>query len=169
MSLHVRQLSSARKQSISNLTPIHEEGDTRDTEYLGHHNSTPNFWLPSSLTVEKATLHQSSPSKGRQALTRSSSIAHLVRATDLRRGDPDLSPIVHSSTSASSASLKQATMISSPLGSSECRICARRPTHKLIPCQHGVCYDHLLVGYDSESEVSSLCARCRQVISVQFT
>lgn len=49
------------------------------------------------------------------------------------------------------------------LGDLKCTACISRPTHKIVPCQHPVCYDHLLVGHDEESAVASLCARCHQV------
>lgn len=49
------------------------------------------------------------------------------------------------------------------LGDVHCARCKSSPSHRLIPCQHSVCYDHLLLGHDGESSVQSVCAKCHQV------
>ncbi|KAK8210383.1 hypothetical protein M8818_003553 [Zalaria obscura] len=48
------------------------------------------------------------------------------------------------------------------IGSTACRGCIYSPTHRLMPCFHHVCYDHMLEGYDEESSVNSLCGLCHQ-------
>lgn len=49
------------------------------------------------------------------------------------------------------------------LGDAHCGLCTTTPSHRLIPCQHTVCYDHLLLGHDAESLIQSICAKCHQV------
>lgn len=49
------------------------------------------------------------------------------------------------------------------LGDRDCNSCISRPTHNLVPCQHTVCYDHLLLGHDAESSVPTFCGRCNKV------
>lgn len=57
----------------------------------------------------------------------------------------------------------------SQVGSSSCQACTFRPSHRLAPCQHTVCYDHCLAGFDAESSNQSLCGMCRQASQSSFT
>lgn len=67
------------------------------------------------------------------------------------------------SSSAPPSTPKRSMMAVYPLGAVDCAVCESRPTHSLAPCQHTVCYEHFLGGYDSESSFISLCGRCHEV------
>lgn len=46
------------------------------------------------------------------------------------------------------------------IGAPQCHACVSNPSHRLLPCQHTVCYDHFL----AHPEGASLrCARCLKV------
>lgn len=48
-------------------------------------------------------------------------------------------------------------------GSFDCTVCLSRPTHRLVPCQHTLCFDHLLLAHDVDAHSPSSCVRCDQV------
>jgi len=54
------------------------------------------------------------------------------------------------------------------LGDKECMSCERSPTHKLVPCAHTLCFNHLLLGRDLDASKLSTCIRCKQVTSMHF-
>jgi len=76
------------------------------------------------------------------------------------RPSPDLS-VQSSFTLDNSGSSSQATLY--VLGDKECKSCERSPTHKLVPCEHTLCFNHLLLGRDLDASKLSTCVYCDQV------
>lgn len=70
---------------------------------------------------------------------------------------------VHVTRMSTFTSTTTTTPLPQMLGDAHCGLCTTTPSHRLIPCQHTVCYDHLLLGYDAESLMQSVCAKCHQV------
>ena len=54
------------------------------------------------------------------------------------------------------------------LGGTQCNSCDSYPSHRLIPCDHPVCYDHFLEHDSEESRSSAVCARCLKVSKIFF-
>lgn len=108
------------------------------------------------------TLHPSSPSPPFLACTtayrRHCLLDSLIRRDILLTLDPDRPTCF--------ALLKAGVDVMelpAQLGDAKCAPCTSHPSHRIIPCRHSICYDHLLLGHDQESRVSSLCAKCGQV------
>ncbi|KAK5006509.1 hypothetical protein LTR28_006413, partial [Elasticomyces elasticus] len=51
----------------------------------------------------------------------------------------------------------------SQIGARACTDCNLKPSHKLWPCQHTVCYHHILYGPDTDSHTPVYCGHCQKV------
>ncbi|KAK4957010.1 hypothetical protein LTR28_005725, partial [Elasticomyces elasticus] len=52
----------------------------------------------------------------------------------------------------------------SQIGARACTDCNLKPSHKLWPCQHTVCYHHILYGPDTDSDTPVYCGHCQKSV-----
>ncbi|KAI5203040.1 hypothetical protein E4T38_05337 [Aureobasidium subglaciale] len=55
------------------------------------------------------------------------------------------------------------SMAAPRIGGTQCGPCVQQPSHRLVPCQHTVCYDHYLAHPDG---APARCARCLKIQTV---
>ncbi|KAI5239007.1 hypothetical protein E4T43_07056 [Aureobasidium subglaciale] len=60
------------------------------------------------------------------------------------------------------AAAENGSMAAPRIGGTQCGPCVQLPTHRLVPCQHTVCYDHYLAHPDG---APARCARCLKTVA----